>query len=75
MAMPDADTYWNRKALAKRLGISERTLERMNLTGDGPPRVRLSARRVAYRESDVRAWSEARTYPHRAAEMAAKVRK
>lgn len=69
------DTYLDERALSKRLSLSTRTLQRFRVSGVGPQFVRLGARRVGYRESDVQAWSELRTYPHRAAEMAAKPRK
>ena len=41
------------KAAAKFLGRSEATLERMRLHQRGPPRVRLSTRRVGYRIIDL----------------------
>jgi predicted DNA-binding transcriptional regulator AlpA len=69
------DTYLDERALSERLSLSRRTLQRFRVSGLGPQFCRLGARRVAYRESDVRAWSELRTYPHRAAEMAAKAHK
>jgi predicted DNA-binding transcriptional regulator AlpA len=69
------DTYLDERALSQRLSLSPRTIQRLRISGEGPPFVRLGRRRVAYRESDVRAWSESRTYPHRAAELAASVRK
>jgi predicted DNA-binding transcriptional regulator AlpA len=37
-------------------GISKDTLRRRNNRGDGPKRLRLSARRVGYRLRDLRAW-------------------
>ena len=51
-------------------GLSERTLLRHRSEGGGIPYVRLGAKRVAYREADVRAWLAGRTFPHRAAELA-----
>lgn len=65
--------YLDEAATARLLGISRRTLQRYRLTGDGPNYVRLGVRRVAYAEGDVIAWVEARTYQHRAAEMAGRV--
>jgi len=67
--------FYSEAALAARTGLSRRTLQRFRVSGEGPQWIRLGTRRVAYRESDVQAWSEARTYPHRAAEMAAKAHK
>lgn len=56
-------------AVSKITGLSERTLMRHRSEGGGIPYVRLSANRVAYREEDVRAYLDARTFPHRAAEL------
>ena len=42
------------------LRLSERTLERMRVTGDGPPFVK-TGRRVAYRSADIDAWIASRT--------------
>jgi predicted DNA-binding transcriptional regulator AlpA len=43
---------------ARFLGLSPRTLPGMRLRGDGPPFIRLGARRVGYLESDISAWVE-----------------
>lgn len=56
--------------VARRLGVSERTVMRWRSTGDGPPFVRLGARRIGYRLADVEAWAGARTFASRAAELA-----
>lgn len=56
---------------AEILNVSLRSLERWRGTGDGPAFVRVGARRIAYRSEDVQAWLAARSFPHRAAEMAA----
>lgn len=56
--------------VARRLGVSERTLMRWRGTGEGPPFVRLGSRRIAYRLADVEAWAAARTFASRAAEIA-----
>lgn len=50
--------------------ISRRTLQRMRRDGGGPPFVRLGARRVGYPAAALAQWIAARTYPHRAAELA-----
>lgn len=42
-------------------GKLKRWLELAALRGDGPPMVRLSARMVRYRRSDVEAWLASRT--------------
>ena len=57
---------------AARYHVARRTLQRWRVTGDGPPFVRLGARRVAYRLSDAEAWAAGRTYSSRAAELARK---
>jgi predicted DNA-binding transcriptional regulator AlpA len=66
-AMPS----WHRP-MPRLFGVHVRTLERWRVTGDGPAFVRIGPRRVGYRLSDVRAWLDARAFPHRAAELAGK---
>lgn len=56
--------------VARRLGVSARTLVRWRTTGDGPPFVRLGARRIGYRAADIERWAAARTFASRAAELA-----
>jgi predicted DNA-binding transcriptional regulator AlpA len=63
--------YLSEQQICDRYGLSPRTLQRWRTTGDGPPFVRLGPRRIAYREADIESWAAARTYPHRAAELAA----
>ena len=41
-------------------GFSPRTLEKLRLTGDGPPFVRLGARAIGYLVDDVDAWLTSR---------------
>ena len=43
---------------ADKSGITERTLQRLHKINKGPPRLRLSDRRVGYLESDVDEWLE-----------------
>lgn len=57
-AMHDAGRVLTRHEAARALNISIPTLDRMHLAGTGPKRVRLSARRVGYRLSDLIAWME-----------------
>ncbi|TDR95673.1 helix-turn-helix transcriptional regulator [Enterovirga rhinocerotis] len=59
-----------RAAAAKMLGIGVRTLERYDSTGEGPGFVRVGPRLVRYDPEVCRSWASARTYPHRAAEIA-----
>src|SRR6266852_6266873 len=49
------------KELSDWLGVSLPNLQRMRSAGTGPRYVQLSARRLAYRRSDVEAWLRART--------------
>ena len=49
------------KELSAWLGLSLPNLQRMRSNGTGPRYVQLSARRLAYRKSDVEAWLAART--------------
>lgn len=62
MAAKDAATF---------LSLSERTLDRYRVTGEGPRFCRVGPRRVAYRVADLHAWVEARVFAHRAAESRA----
>lgn len=43
------------------LGMSRRTLQNMRQTGDGPAFVKLSARRVGYSLSSLKAWVAVRS--------------
>ena len=45
----------NQREAADFLRLSQRTLERFRLTGDGPPFVK-TGRRVAYRREDLDRW-------------------
>lgn len=45
---------------ARYLGISQSTLNKTRLTGDGPHFVKVTPRAVAYRKVDLDAWLEAR---------------
>jgi len=67
---PGDEEYLTQRAVAARFHLSERTLERWRGTGDGPAFVRIGPRRIVYRLADVEAWAAARTYAHRAAEIA-----
>lgn len=58
--------------LAEFLKIGRSTAERWRSTGEGPPWCRLGTHRVRYPRAAVLAWIERQTYPHRAAELAAK---
>ena len=49
----------NQEDVSDMLGISQRTLERMRVTGDGPKFAKLG-RRVLYRPADIDAWIASR---------------
>lgn len=62
MIKQTTDFYLIQSEAAELLRISERTLERMRLTGDGPPFMKVGARRVIYRQSDIESWLAERTF-------------
>jgi predicted DNA-binding transcriptional regulator AlpA len=41
--------------------LHQATLKRLRITGEGPPVIRLSQKRIGYRIRDLRAWLDART--------------
>ena len=45
---------------AKRVGLSESSLEKFRLSGDGPPFVRIGSRAVGYLVSDLDEWLASR---------------
>jgi predicted DNA-binding transcriptional regulator AlpA len=58
MALPQgADPVVPRKAAAGLVDLSLATFDRLCRHGDGPAAVRLSARRVGFRLSDLMAWT------------------
>jgi len=51
------DQLFTNAQTAEMLALSPRTLEKMRVTGDGPPFIRLGRHRaVRYREADLQAW-------------------
>ena len=50
---PVGDCIRSRKEFAQRINVTVRTLDRMEAAGQLPPKVRISDRRVGYRESDI----------------------
>jgi predicted DNA-binding transcriptional regulator AlpA len=56
-----ADFVLTRKQTAQRLGISVKTLSRMEARGEAPPRVKITARITGYRASALNQFLEART--------------
>lgn len=43
-------------------GLSQSTLAKMRLRGDGPPYIKLGPRRVAYSTRDLNSWLDARRF-------------
>jgi len=68
--MTSNDTYLTEEEFAARYHVGRRTAQRWRHTGDGPAWVRLGPRRVLYRLSDCERWAAARTFRHRADELA-----
>ena len=66
-----SDIYLTEREYCERYHVGPRTAQRQRATGIGGPKyVRLGLRRIGYRLSDCEAWAAARTYQHRAAELA-----
>jgi predicted DNA-binding transcriptional regulator AlpA len=61
--------YLSEREFSERYLVSQRTAQRMRVTGEGPKWVRLGARKIAYRLSDIEAWTQERTFAHRAQEL------
>jgi predicted DNA-binding transcriptional regulator AlpA len=59
--VPFEDQVITELEAAERCGISRDTLRRRIKAGNGPKRLRLSARRVGYRLRDLYSWLEAQT--------------
>jgi predicted DNA-binding transcriptional regulator AlpA len=68
--MATSDTYLTEQEFAARYHLGRRTAQRWRQTGDGPAWVRLGPRRVLYHLSDCEKWAAARTFRHRADELA-----
>ncbi len=67
------EVYLTERDFADRFHVAPRTLQRWRNTGEGPQFVRLGARRVAYRLSDVETWATSRVFTSRADELSRKV--
>jgi hypothetical protein len=59
--LPASREYMTFNETALWLRCSARTLQRLLETGVGPPVIRISERRLIFREADVRNWLEGRT--------------
>ncbi len=68
--MVEPHKYLDENAVAELLSVSVRTVQRWRSTGDGPSFVRAGLRRVIYSAAAVETWANARTFAHRAAELA-----
>jgi predicted DNA-binding transcriptional regulator AlpA len=53
------ETLLTQRDVAAKLGLSERTIERLRLSGDGPRFVKAN-RAVRYRQADLEAWIASR---------------
>lgn len=65
-APPDAadlDVVLTHPEAARMLRLSTRSLDRLCETGEAPPRIQLTGRRVGYWRRDLLAWLQARTSP------------
>jgi helix-turn-helix protein len=62
--------YITEQGLHERYLIPPRTAQRWRQDGTGPKFIRLGRRRILYRVTDVEEWLRARTYRHRADELA-----
>jgi predicted DNA-binding transcriptional regulator AlpA len=71
--MTVADVYLTESEFAGRYHLGRRTVQRWRRTGEGPAWVRLGQRRVLYRLSDCETWAAARTFRHRADELARQI--
>ena len=61
----DENLYLTSAEAAELLKLSTRTLERMRVTGEGPPFMKAGAgkrSRVLYRQSDISKWLEGNTF-------------
>ena len=64
---PKTLQFLTQKQTAHLLNVSERTLERWRVEGQGPPFVALGPRRRGYRLSDIEAWTSSQTFGSTAA--------
>lgn len=60
---PELDVVLTHPEAARMLRLSTRSLDRLCETGEAPPRIQLTGRRIGYWRSDVLAWLKARTAP------------
>jgi predicted site-specific integrase-resolvase len=70
--MPDVN-FFNQTEAADLLRVSERTLERWRIEGNGPL-FRRFGRRIVYAETDLKAWADKRCFTSTSAIAATRVR-
>ncbi len=73
MSTDSTEVYLTEAEFADRYHLGRRTTQRWRSTGEGPAWVRLGQRRILYRLSDCEEWAAARTFQHRADELARRV--
>jgi predicted DNA-binding transcriptional regulator AlpA len=56
----DAIRVLNRSETLKVVGLSDRTWDRLEERGEGPPKTRMSRGRIGYRVCDIREWLDRR---------------
>jgi hypothetical protein len=66
----ETQRYLDESAAARRLDVSPRTMQRWRRDGGGPAYIRAGARRILYDCEEIARWAAARTFAHRAAELA-----
>jgi hypothetical protein len=69
-AVTRTERYLTQDQFCEMFAIPARTAERWRVTGDGPPWCRIGPRQIRYRLSDCEKWAAARTFEHRADEIA-----
>lgn len=69
---PASSDFLSANDVATVLRISRRHLARLRSQGGGPPYVRLGPKMLRYSRAALEAWAASRTFPHLAAEAAAK---
>lgn len=67
----DTTRYLTEAETARHLKASRRSLQRWRVDGNGPPFIRVGARRVLYDADAIARWTDGRTFAHRAAELTA----
>jgi predicted DNA-binding transcriptional regulator AlpA len=56
----DSVRVLSRRETFKAINVDERTFDRIEAAGDGPPKTQLSPRRIGYRLIDIQNWLDAR---------------